>query len=60
MEYLNKSSPLLSKMLAKTPDLTVWGTHDTISWRDNQNPLLFYSNYTQKEAHTAVMQIVGA
>ena len=57
MEYLNKSSPLLSKMLAKTPDLTVWGTHDTISWRDNQNPLLFYSNYTP---HTAVMQVVGA
>ena len=48
------------KNAAKIPAVTVWGTHDSISWRSNQSPLLFGSNYTPKEAYTAVMQVAGA
>ena len=44
----------------KIPAVTVWGTHDSISWRGSQNPLLFGANYTPKEAYTAVMQVAGA
>ncbi len=42
---------------AQIPSFTVWGTHDSISWRSSQNPLLFGANYSEKEAYKAVMQI---
>ena len=44
----------------RIPALTVWGTNDSISWRRNQNPLLFSAGYTPKPAYNAVMQVAGA
>ena len=41
----------------KIPALTVWGTHDSISWRSSQNPLLFGANYTPKAAYNSVMAL---
>ncbi len=46
-------------LAAKIPDLIVWRTNDSTSWRGNQNSLLFNANYTQKEVHIDVMQVVG-
>jgi endo-1,4-beta-xylanase len=43
----------------KIPAVTLWGTHDNISWRSGQHPLLFGANYTPKPAYTAVMQVAG-
>ena len=45
------------KNAARIPALTVWGTHDSISWRREKNPLLFGANYTPKGAYSAVMDI---
>ena len=47
------------KNAARIPALTLWGTHDNISWRSGQHPLLFGANYTPKPAYTAVMQVAG-
>ena len=38
--------------------VVLWGTHDSISWRDD-HPLLFGDNYTPKPAYYAVMQVAG-
>ena len=45
------------KNAARIPALTVWGTHDSISWRREKNPLLFGANYAPKGAYYAVMDI---
>jgi endo-1,4-beta-xylanase len=47
------------KNAEKIPAVTLWGTHDNISWRSGQHPLLFGNNYTPKPAYTAVMQVAG-
>ena len=39
------------------PSFTVWGTHDSISWRKDNTPLPFGSNYTPKKAFDAIMSI---
>ena len=39
------------------PALTVWGTHDSISWRRDNTPLMFGANYTPKAAYKAVMAV---
>ena len=44
----------------KIPAVTLWGTHDSISWRSSQNPLLFGANYTPKKSYYAVMQVAGS
>ena len=41
----------------KIPAVTVWGTNDSISWRRNQNPLLFSGGYQPKKAYYAVMEV---
>ena len=40
--------------------LTVWGTHDSISWRRENNPLMFGANYTPKQAYTEVMKVAAS
>lgn len=41
----------------KIASFTVWGTHDDISWRKNETPLLFGSNYQPKPDYEKVMSI---
>lgn len=41
----------------KIPAVTVWGTNDSISWRRNQNPLLFSGGYKPKKAYYSVMEV---
>ena len=40
--------------------LTVWGTNDSISWRKDQNPLLFSQGYVAKPAYDTVMEVAAA
>ena len=40
----------------KIPAVTVCGTHDSISWRSSQNPLLFGANYSPKPAYYSVLE----
>ena len=42
---------------ANIPSFTLWGTHDDISWRKNETPLLFGSGYQPKADYEAVMSI---
>ena len=39
--------------------VTVWGTHDSISWRRENNPLMFGANYSPKSAYTEVMKVAA-
>ncbi|MBQ5988786.1 MAG: endo-1,4-beta-xylanase, partial [Oscillospiraceae bacterium] len=39
------------------PAVTVWGTNDSISWRRENNPLLFSQGYQPKKAYESVMAI---
>ncbi len=39
------------------PSFTLWGTHDPISWRSSETPLLFTDNYQAKEDYNKVMSI---
>ena len=34
------------------------GTHDNISWRRNQNPLVFGDNYSPKKAYQSILELV--
>ena len=45
---------------AHIPAVTLWGTHDSVSWIKDKRPLPFGDNYQQKMAYTAIMQVVGA
>ena len=42
---------------AQIPSFTLWGTHDSISWRRENTPLPFGSNYTPKKAFEQIMSI---
>jgi endo-1,4-beta-xylanase len=42
----------------KVTSLTVWGTNDNMSWRRNQQPLLFNGSYQPKEAYNAIIALV--
>ncbi len=39
------------------PSFTLWGTHDPISWRSSETPLLFTDNYQAKADYNKVMSI---
>ena len=41
----------------KIPALTTWGTQDPVSWRREQNPLLFSSGYKPKAAYDKVVAL---
>ena len=43
----------------KIPAVTLWGTHDSISWRSSQNPLLFGANYSPKPAYYSVLEVAA-
>jgi len=44
----------------KIPALTLWGTHDSVSWIKDKKPLPFGDNYELKKAYYAIMQVAGA
>jgi len=39
--------------------VTVWGTNDSVSWRRENNPLMFSANYSPKSAYTEVMKVAA-
>ena len=42
------------------PTVTLWGTHDGVSWIKDKNPLPFGNNYEIKKAYYSIMQVAGA
>ena len=42
------------------PAVTLWGTHDAVSWIKDKNPLPFGTNYELKKAYYSIMQVAGA
>ena len=42
------------------PAVTMWGTHDSVSWIGDKKPLPFGDNYELKQAYYAIMQVAGA
>ena len=45
------------KYADKIPAVTVWGTHDTISWISRQQPLIFGANYSIKPAYNSILEL---
>ena len=48
------------KHVNQIPTVTLWGTHDGVSWIKDKNPLPFGNNYELKKAYYSIMQVAGA
>ncbi|MBE1474164.1 endo-1,4-beta-xylanase [Actinophytocola algeriensis] len=45
--------------IARCNGITVWGVTDRYTWRPNDTPLLFDSNYQKKQAYQAVLDVLN-
>ena len=48
---------LCTKYTDQIKTLTVWGTHDIMSWRGENNPTMFGYNYSPKPAYYEVIKV---